>query len=49
MTMRKAAAAVVLLAMLGAGNAWAQLSEQYRDWAEGPVKFLMTSDDVRER
>ena len=48
MTMRKAAAAVVLLAMLGAGNAWAQLSEQYRDWAEGPVKFLMTSDDVRE-
>lgn len=48
MTMRKAAAAVVLLAMLGAGNAWAQLSEQYRDWADGPVKFLMTSDDTRE-
>jgi GWxTD domain-containing protein len=48
MTMRKAAAAVVLLAMLGAGNAWAQLSEQYRDWADGPVKFLMTTEDVRE-
>jgi GWxTD domain-containing protein len=48
MTMRKAAAAVVLLAMLGAGSAWAQLSEQYRDWAEGPVKFLMTSDDLRD-
>ncbi|MFN2239566.1 MAG: GWxTD domain-containing protein [Thermoanaerobaculia bacterium] len=48
MTMRKAAAAVVLLAMLGVGNAWAQLSEQYLNWADGPVKFLMTNDDVRD-
>ncbi|MFN2442471.1 MAG: GWxTD domain-containing protein [Thermoanaerobaculia bacterium] len=48
MTMRKAAAAVVLLAILGAGDAWARLSEQYRTWPDGPVKFLMTTDDQKE-
>lgn len=45
MNIRKFAAAAVLLASLGAGDVWAQLSAQYQDWDETAVKFLLTKDE----
>jgi len=41
-------AIVVCLALLFlAAPGWAQLSQKYVDWAKGPVRWLMTQDEVK--
>lgn len=47
MRIRYRIAAITLVSGLAAGNAIAQLSEQYADWAEGPVRHLITQDEER--
>ena len=39
---------IAIVAVLGVtGTAVAQLSEEYRGWADGPVSFLFTDDDAK--
>ena len=39
---------IAVMVVLGlSGTAAAQLSEEYREWAEGPVSFLFTDDDAK--
>ncbi|HEU4522313.1 MAG TPA: GWxTD domain-containing protein, partial [Thermoanaerobaculia bacterium] len=35
-----------VLAATIAGSAFAQLSAEYRDWANGPVKWIMTPEET---
>ena len=39
-------ALTALLTLVGAGSALAQLSAEYRDWAKGPVQWIMTPEDT---
>ena len=41
-------ALVFIIVFSVSGVVQAQLSEENASWAEGPAKFLMTKDDVRE-
>lgn len=37
---------IIFAVMLTAAGAWAQLSEEYANWGDSPVKFMMTSNEI---